>query len=112
MTAESTFQALRCFADVLSTTNPGFSCNNINYAIPFGFTLFGQFLAYIFNFLIYFLWLRITEEGSVSEMRIWSVSLVKSDLKWCILLSRSLFFNINYLVSVTAGGPRSPRGHM
>ena len=30
MTAESTFQALRCFADVLSTTTPGFSCNNIN----------------------------------------------------------------------------------
>ena len=29
MTAEATFQALRCFADVLSTTTPGFSCNNV-----------------------------------------------------------------------------------
>ena len=29
MTAEATFKALRCFADVLSTTTPGFSCNNV-----------------------------------------------------------------------------------
>ena len=27
-------------------------------------------------------------------------------------LSRSLFLYFNYLVSVTAGGPVSPRGHM
>ena len=33
-------------------------------------------------------------------------------LKWCIHLRRSLFLYFNYLVSVTAGGPRSPRGHM
>ena len=33
-------------------------------------------------------------------------------LKWCIHLSRSLFLNFNYLVSVTACGPVSPRGHM
>ena len=32
--------------------------------------------------------------------------------KWCIHLSRSLFLNFNYLLSVTAGGPESPRGHM
>ena len=36
-------------------------------------------------------WLRITDEGSVPEMRIWSILLIKSDLKWCIYLSRSLF---------------------
>ena len=41
----------------------------------------------------YSLWLRITDEGSVPEMRIWSISLIQSDLKWCIHLSRSLFFN-------------------
>ena len=29
-------------------------------------------------------WLRITDEGSVPEMRIWSILLIKSDLKWCI----------------------------
>ena len=38
--------------------------------------------------------------------------LIKSDLKWCIHISRSLFLYFNYLVSVTAGGPVSPRGHM
>ena len=37
--------------------------------------------------------LRITDEGSVPEMRIWSISLIQSDLKWCIHLSRGLFFN-------------------
>ena len=36
-------------------------------------------------------WLRITDEGPISEMRIWSILLIKSDLKWCIHLGRSLF---------------------
>ena len=35
---------------------------------------------------------NVTDEGSVPEMRIWSILLIKSDLKWCIHLSRSLFF--------------------
>ena len=35
--------------------------------------------------------IRITDEGSVPEMRIWSILLIKSDLKWCIHLSKSLF---------------------
>ena len=30
-------------------------------------------------------------EGSLPEMRIWSMLLIKSELKWCIHLSRSLF---------------------
>ena len=63
-------------------------------------------------FLNYFVWLRITDEGSVPEMCIWSILVIKSDLKCCIHLSRSLFLYFNYLVSVTAGGPRSPLGHM
>ena len=73
----------------------------------------------------------MTNEGSVPEMDIWSILLIKSDLKWCIHLSRnirilllrcihhfksdlisnmdqSLFSYFNYLVSVTAGGPKSP----
>ena len=50
-------------------------------------------------------WLRITDEGSLPEMRIWSILSIKSDFKWCIHLSRSLFPYFNYLVSVTAGGP-------
>ena len=60
----------------------------------------------------YFVWLRITDEGSVPEMRIWSILLIKSDIKWCIHLRRSLFLYFNFLVSVTAGGPESPRVHM
>ena len=45
-----------------------------------------------------------TDKGSLPEMRIWSILLIISELKWCI--------HFNYLVSVTAGGPVSPRGHM
>ena len=54
-------------------------------------------------------WLRITDEGSKLEMRIWSILLIKSDLKWYIHPSRSLFLYFNNLLSVTAGGPVSPR---
>ena len=50
---------------------------------------FGTFGVSIFNFVAYFVWQRINDEGSVPEMRIWSILLIKSDLKWCILLSRS-----------------------
>ena len=51
----------------------------------------------------------ITESITSAEMYF---ILIKSDLKWCIHLSRSLYLYFNYLVSATAGGPRSPRGHM
>ena len=47
-----------------------------------------------------------------TEMRIWSILLIKSELKWCIHLSRSLFLYFNYLMSVTTGRSGSPRGHM
>ena len=60
----------------------------------------------------YHAWSDKTDEGSVPEMRIWSILLIKSDLKWCIHLIRSLFLYFNYLASVTADGPESPRGHM
>ena len=59
--------------------------------VAFGFSFFRYFLALFFNFFNYFLWLRITDEGSIPEMRIWSILLIKSDLKWCIDLSRSLY---------------------
>ena len=51
----------------------------------------GTFGSSLFNFLNFIVWLRITDEGSVPEMRIWSILLIISDLKWCIHLSRSLF---------------------
>ena len=41
----------------------------VNYTIPFGFNFFWHFWD-IFN---YFLSLRITDEGSIPEMRIWSI---------------------------------------
>ena len=49
------------------------------------------FVTSLFNFFNYFVWLRITDEGSVPEMCIWSILLMKSDLKWCIHRSWSLF---------------------
>ena len=50
-----------------------------------------------------FLWqdFRITDEGSVPEMRMWSMLLIEYDLQWCNHLSRSLFVYFIYLVSVT-----------
>ena len=47
---------------------------------------FGTFVTSLLNFLNYIVWLRITDEGSVPEMRIWSIFLMKSDLKLCIHL--------------------------
>ena len=54
----------------------------------------------------------ITDEGSVPEMRIWFILLIKNRFKngVHILVEVSLYFD--YLVSVTAGDPESPRGHM
>ena len=49
------------------------------------------FLDITFQILNFFVWLRITDEGSLPEMRIWSILLIKSGLKWCIHLGRSLF---------------------
>ena len=36
---------------------------------------------------------NLNDEGSVPEMRIWSILFIKSDLKWCIHLSWSLFLS-------------------
>ena len=49
------------------------------------------FLASLFNFLNYCLWLRLTDEGSLPEMRVWSILLIESKLKWRIHHSISLF---------------------
>ena len=48
----------------------------------------------LFNIWNYMVWLRITDEGSVTEMRIWSILLIKSESKWCIHLNRGLFLNL------------------
>ena len=63
------------------------------YTIPFGLSLLVLLGHHFSIFLIFLIWQRITEEGSVPEMRKLSILLIKSDLKWCIhLRSRSLFF--------------------
>ena len=53
---------------------------------------------------------------NVKLIELWGKNLVPlhftSVLKWCIHRSRSLYLYFNYLASVTAGGPESPRGHM
>ena len=65
----------------------------VYYTIPFGLSLMWHFFGIIFNLLNYFVWLRITDEGSVPEMRMWSINKKWSDLKWFIHLSRSLCLN-------------------
>ena len=53
-------------------------------AYPFWIPLILTLLGVTFQLLNFFVWLRITAEGSVPEMRIWSILSIKSDLKWCI----------------------------
>ena len=61
---------------------------------PFWIVCVGTFEAPLFNYF-YFVWLRINEEGSVPGMRIWSILMIKSDLKWCIIFfSRNLFLYV------------------
>ena len=67
----------------------------VYYTILLAWASFGTFWPLFFNFFNYFLWLSITDEGSVPEMRILSILLIKSDLKWCIHLSRSLYLYTN-----------------
>ena len=62
------------------------------YTIPFGFSLFRNFRVNIFYFGNHFVWRRITDESLIPEMRIWSILLIKSELKWCIHLSKVSFY--------------------
>ena len=50
--------------------------------------------------------------NDLPEMRIWSIVLIQSNLKWCIDLRRSFFLYFNDSVSVTAFGTVSHPGHM
>ena len=63
----------------------------VYYTIPFCISLFRRILCVTFQLFKLVIWPRITDEGSVPEMCIWSILLIKSDLKWCIHFSRSLF---------------------
>ena len=73
----------------------------VYYTIPFGSACFSTFWASICNVWNYFIWLRITDEGSVPEIRIWSMLLIKSDLKWCIhLVEVSFYISTSWWVSL------------
>ena len=110
-------EILRCFAVEIGRWNnaeKGFVILWVYYTIPFCFSLFRHFWVSLFNVLNYFDWLRITDEGSLPEMRIWFILLIKSDLKWCIHLSRSLclYFTevkINNVVSTLKVGCSTSR---
>ena len=57
---------------------------------------FDTYWASLFNFLNYFIWPRITDGGSVPEMRIWSILLITSDLNGLYILEVS-FYVLNVL---------------
>ena len=61
------------------------------------YILWNDILCLSFQLLKILFWLRITDEGSVPEMRIWSILLIKSDSNWCKHLSRSLFLYLFFL---------------
>ena len=56
------------------------------------------------SFLNYFVWLGITDEGSVPDMRIWSILLIESDLKWCIHSVEVSFYISLYLTPYKCSG--------
>ena len=68
-----------------------YTSNTILLASP----CLGTFMISHFQLLKLLVKIRITDEGSVPEMRILSILLIKSDFKWCIHLNRSLFLYLN-----------------
>ena len=58
-------------------------------------------IVFFFSIINFFVWRRITDEGSVPEIRWWSILLIKSELKWCIYLSISLFLFFNSALRTT-----------
>ena len=62
---------------------------------------FGTFVSNIFYFWNHFVWRRMTDVGSLPEMRIWSIFLIKSDSKLCIHLSKgSLYISTTWWVAL------------
>ena len=48
----------------------------VYYTIHFGFSLFFALFGHFFSIFLIQVWLRITDEDAVPEMRIWSISLI------------------------------------
>ena len=76
----------------------------VYYTIPFGFSLLRHFWDIIFSFWNHSFWPRIADESSLPEIRILFIFVIKSDFKWCIYRSRSLYlysgFKNNILFSL------------
>ena len=89
-----------------------FNFVGLYYTIPFCFNLLWHLL--VITFQLFKLHCLVKDHWRGFSTRnahmVYIVNLIR--LKWCIHLSRSRYFNFNYLVSVNAGGPLSPRGHM
>ena len=64
---------------------------SVYYTIPFGFSLFWQFIGITFHFLNFSVLLSIIDEGSLTAMCTWSILLIESDVKWCTHHSTMLF---------------------
>ena len=62
----------------------------IQYTVPFGFSLLWHILDITFQLLNYFVWLRIADDGSMPEMSISYILLIKSSLERYILKQKSL----------------------
>ena len=68
---------------------------------------FGIMFASNFNIFLYSVWLRITDEGSIPEVRIWSMMLIQPDFK---LILEEVSFCISTSWRVHYWWTRSPEG--
>ena len=67
----------------------------VYHTIPVGFSLFWHFWQPFCNVLNYFVWLRITDEGSgTRNTHIWSILLFKFEWIWCINIFVEVLFYI------------------
>ena len=64
----------------------------VYYTIFVGISLFWHFLGITFQLLKLLFWLRITDEGSLPEMRIWSILLIKYELNGVYILVEVSFY--------------------
>ena len=72
------------FISILLIYDPPSNCSVLASAC------LGTFGTPLSNCVNYLVWIRITDERSVSEKRKWSILLIKSISKLCIHLSKSL----------------------
>ena len=69
----------------------------VSYAISFGLSLFWHFSDITFQLLkLPHFWLSFTDEGSVPEMRIWSIVFIKSDKNGVCILVEVSFYIVNF----------------